>query len=60
MIAISIRIVKRKIGIVIFVGSAARLATNANAIAPIAVMNKPKFIVVFITVIAVNGVSTHP
>lgn len=47
-------------GIVIFVGSAARLVTSASAIAPIAVINSVKLCVVAITAITVNGVKKHP
>ena len=60
IIAISIRVLKIKTGIVILVGNAARFVTSEAPIATIARTNKNMFVPAKRTAITVNGVMMQP
>src|SRR5215510_7602844 len=57
---ILIRILRKKSGIVILVGKAARLVTRAIPMFAIASINKYKLLPVKITTVTVSGVRIHP
>ena len=60
MITRSINRLNINAGIVIFVGSAARLVTNAIPIATSAIINKTRLLPALTTANMVNGVNMHP